>query len=150
MLTIRAAQFAALTQSFEAHTEARALRHLRASIPDVCAGQSDEALRETVRRALQRARRHGFEAEYDLFRYLNVMLMFGPDFDVDPALPWAAATLEGTKLRDRPAVDCDREALTALGAAQDGADVVAKLPLRYADHGATVADRLREAKRSQC
>ena len=40
---------------------------------------------------------YGVESEYDVSRYLNLMVVFGDDFDTDPAHPWASdiLTLEG-------------------------------------------------------
>src|SRR3954447_10748607 len=74
-------------------TEDRALGHLRNCIPEVCAALSESELREVIRWGRRRSRRYGIEREVDFFRYLNLMFMFGFEFDMDPAYPWAARAL---------------------------------------------------------
>lgn len=94
MLTIRAGQMAALAElRTEVQTEDRALRHLRNCIPEVCAVLSESDLREIVRWGRRRSRQYGIERELDFFRYLNLMFMFGFQFDSAPRYPWASRIL---------------------------------------------------------
>ncbi len=93
MFTIRGAQMAALAVPGEVRTEDRALRHLRNCIPEVCAALSESALREIVLWGRRRSRQYGIEREVDFFRYLNLMFMFGYEFDTAPRFPWASRTL---------------------------------------------------------
>ena len=95
MLTIRAEQAALLIAAGERHTEARAMCHLKSCIAESCATMTEEDLLEIVRWGRRRSRRYGIEREYDFFRYLNLMFMFGLDFDTSPQCPWAARTLTG-------------------------------------------------------
>lgn len=93
MLTIRAAQMAVLAKVAESGLEDRAVSHLRSCIPEVCASMTEGELREVIRWGRKRARRYGIEREYDFFRYLNLMFMFGFEFDTDPQYSWGARVL---------------------------------------------------------
>ena len=93
MLTIRAAQLSALARAGDRATHQRAFAHLRNSIPEVCGQMSDEELGAVIAWGHRRARRHGFVGEHDFFRYLNLMFVFGFEFDQNPEHPWAAETL---------------------------------------------------------
>ena len=116
VLTIRAPQIAILARLTEAGSEDRALRHLRNWIPRVCATMSEDELRDIIKWGHARARSHGVRREVDRFRYLNMMFMFGFEFDTDPRYPWAAETLAADKpsrpkmdlLVDRAMLHCSR------------------------------------------
>lgn len=92
--------------------------------PAHAAGLGPDGLRAEVFDGIAKARRHGLEASRDLYRYLCLMARFGPDFDRDPALPWAALILASPVLgspTDRLRRLCD----TALACdAQTGRPVV--------------------------
>jgi hypothetical protein len=93
MFTIRANQMAVLAVAGEVRTEARAIRHLRNCIPEVCATLSESELRDIVLWGRKRSRGYGIDREFDFFRYLNLMFMFGFEFDTAPRYPWASRTL---------------------------------------------------------
>lgn len=97
MLTIRADQMAILAESGEAEMEDRAGAHLKSCIPDA-ALLSDDELRDIIRWGRRRSRVYGIEREYDFFRYLNLMFMFGLVFDTNPKYPWAKQSLSGKGL----------------------------------------------------
>lgn len=94
MLTIRAEQMEVLGRQSAAGMEDRALRHLTGCIPEVCAGLPDDQLRGIIQWGRRRSMSYGIDRELDFFRYLNLMFMFGYEFDLDPRYPWAARTLE--------------------------------------------------------
>ena len=54
---------------------------------------SESELREIVLWGRRRSRGYGIEREFDFFRYLNVMFMFGFEFDTAPRYPWASRAL---------------------------------------------------------
>ena len=93
VFSIRSDQMSALAVLGEVRTESRALRHLRNCIPEVCAALSESELREIVLWGRRRSRRYGIEREFDFFRYLNLMFMFGFEFDTSPRYPWASRAL---------------------------------------------------------
>lgn len=96
MLTLRLAQLSALSVISEAGAEDRAIRHLRNCIPEACDAMSEDELRETVAWGRKRSRHYGIDRESDFFRYLNLMFMFGFEFDTSPRYPWAARALNGS------------------------------------------------------
>jgi hypothetical protein len=104
MLTIRANQMTILAASCEAQLEDRARAHLKSCIPDSCALLGDNELRDIIRRGRRRSRSYGIEREYDFFRYLNLMFMFGLQFDNDERYPWAKRSLTG---KGRPSARMD-------------------------------------------
>jgi hypothetical protein len=67
------------------------LHHLRDVAPDGCAEMSPEQMRSIADYCLERCEHHGIKREYDILRYLNLMLVFGFNFDTEQA--WAAAPL---------------------------------------------------------
>lgn len=57
------------------------------------AALGDPQLRRVVDRALARAHLHGFTSERNICLYLDLMLLYGADVDVDPQFPWFAEIL---------------------------------------------------------
>lgn len=92
-LIIRDSQMAVLGRANDVETEDRAVGHLQHCIPGVCASLGEPALREVIRWGRKRARRYEIENEADFFRYLNLMFMFGFEFDTNPEYPWASRSL---------------------------------------------------------
>jgi len=64
-------------------------RHL----PTRSARVGEDALRALIRDGVQRANGHGFTIEYDVSRYIILMLMLGRGFDEDDKIPWAREML---------------------------------------------------------
>lgn len=96
--------------------EARAIAHLRRCFPEVVGEASDEQMRELVAFGIERARSYGIDIERDVLRYIDLMCMFGVDFDRDPAHPWAARVLndpgtEGSTLRTNTLMAAAKESL---------------------------------------
>jgi hypothetical protein len=57
------------------------------------AALGDVQLRRVVDRAIARANLHGFTSERNICLYLDLMLLYGADVDVDPQYPWFAEIL---------------------------------------------------------
>jgi hypothetical protein len=71
----------------------RLLDHLQVSFPRHRSVATEEDLRNTIRLGLDRARGYGITYQRGVCRYVELMLMLGSGFDVDPQLPWAARIL---------------------------------------------------------
>jgi hypothetical protein len=93
MLTIRREQIRALAEPGVEDFLRRAAAHLREYFGADCTALGEVALRDAIRHGYQRASGYGLETERDLLRYLTLMFVFGRDFDVDPAFPWAREVL---------------------------------------------------------
>ena len=93
MLTIRNAQMAAFAESLRNQFERRMETHLRSRFPERAAAYSSANLTGLVRGGIKQAAHYGIELEPDIRRYLELSLEYGPEFDRDPKLPWAAEIL---------------------------------------------------------
>ncbi|MCA9710230.1 MAG: hypothetical protein KDK70_30600 [Myxococcales bacterium] len=98
MLSLREPQVQALAEPRRSDLEGRLARHARDCFPAAQA-LGPAALREVVRYGVDRALDHGIDTERGVCRYLNLMFVFGRDFDQDPRLPWAEQILSGARLR---------------------------------------------------
>jgi hypothetical protein len=88
MLSIRADQMRVLARHSLVN---RLFQHARDVAPDVCAEMSAGHLRSVVDYCLERCDHYAITRDYDVLRYLNLMLVFGFTFDKEE--PWAAAPL---------------------------------------------------------
>ncbi len=88
---------AAAVRQFENEVLASAHR----LVPAHAAFVGDERLREVARLGLQRAERYGFTNRGPARFYVDLMLLFGSDFDTDPQFPWAAQALTDTAASDQ-------------------------------------------------
>jgi|ERR1019366_2191180 hypothetical protein len=94
MLTIRKEQMAVFSQEEARKFEERMLVHLRKFFPKECEAGGAAQLRETVKHGLKRAGSYGITAERDVCKYIDLMIVFGCDFDMDKQYPWAGEILE--------------------------------------------------------
>ena len=90
MLVIRNEQMVVFRGIAEAEFCERAANYLRQIIPEVCAAMTPEQVLESVRFALARCRSLGSDREVDVLQYLNLMYVFGFQFE---QLPWATRIL---------------------------------------------------------
>ena len=88
MLLIRAEQMSILARDSLVN---QLIAHARDAAPEVCADMSAGHLRSVVDYCLEQCAHYGIARDYDILRYLNLMLVFGFTFDKDE--PWAAAPL---------------------------------------------------------
>ena len=93
MLTIRREQLRVLGEVMQRRFEERMLAHLRAEFPAVTRGQTDDDLLALVRRGVASAEPYGVRTEVDVQRYLEYMMIYGPDFDTNPRSAWAGDIL---------------------------------------------------------
>lgn len=106
-LRIRKDQQAALARDRERAYIDRTARRLRESFPAEVErrGLDDGALRALAGRGVDEGRRHGVVNEGDVDRYVEALLLLGPEFASDPALPWAAAILRAPDLDGEAKMD---------------------------------------------
>ncbi|MEK7404893.1 MAG: hypothetical protein AAB225_07270 [Acidobacteriota bacterium] len=105
MLVIRPQQMEALRRAMERQFENRALAHLRLYLPDECEALGETGVRATIRYAMHQARQYGFEEEYDILRYLNLMYALGFEFDADRRYTWAREILGLRHMQPRARMD---------------------------------------------
>lgn len=98
MLTIRKEQLAVFREPAINDYMKRTVIHLNERFPEKCEALGEAKVQETVKYGIQRSASYGITTEGDVRRYIDLMLMFGPDFDQNPGLPWAASILNNKAL----------------------------------------------------
>ena len=106
MLTIRREQMEALGRYSLDQFEAAMIRHLRTRFPAQTETRIDSDLREMIKNGIGRAAVYDITLENDVKRYLEYMVLYGPEFDQTPQTAWAgdilrADDLDGTEKIDR-------------------------------------------------
>jgi hypothetical protein len=96
MLVLREEQIAIMARAVRARFADEAYEHLLRYFPDRCAALGKEAAIDEIRQGLKRARGYGFQSEYDLLRYLNLLFEFGEGFEQSQANAWALPYLDPT------------------------------------------------------
>jgi hypothetical protein len=89
-----------LNEHEAAKFEDRMVEHLRENFPEECEEMGEEDVREAVRHGVERAGEYGMELEQDVCNYINVMFVYGRDFDTDAELPWAGQILNDPSRED--------------------------------------------------
>jgi hypothetical protein len=93
MLIIREEQLAVLNRVQTNKFEDAMLAHLKKFFPKK-AKAGEPKLKEAIQHGIKQAGAHGIVSERDVCKYIDLMMVFGKDFDADEKLPWAAEILE--------------------------------------------------------
>jgi len=97
MLAIRKEQIDVLSQVEVRAVENRTLDHIRKTYAKEFNTLGDEKTREVIQYGVKRAATHRFKGNPDVLKYIEVMVLFGRDFDTDLQLPWAGEILRKPK-----------------------------------------------------
>jgi len=100
MLTIRKEQLAVFGPLGKNAFENRMIAHLKNVFPDKSEVLGEPKLRETIQYGTQRAAAYRIISERDVCKYIDLMILYGRDFDKDPNLPWAQSVLQNQALRN--------------------------------------------------
>jgi len=125
MLLIRKEQLQVLAASRRKDFESRLISHLRKWFPDQTAQLGETGLRTWISHGHQRAAEYGFASERDICKYLDLMLVFGRDFDTDPKYAWASLFLSGKSLHT-PSVRMNRLIAAALRQSGGGSSTASR------------------------
>jgi len=87
--------------------EDRVVDHLKRASPQQCSALGDEKLRVTIYYGSQRATDYRIVAERDVCKYIDLIVLYGRDFDKDPNLPWAQSVLQNQAIKN-PSRKVDR------------------------------------------
>ena len=107
MLTIRKEQLAAFGPLGQKALEDRVVAHLKRVFPVQSEALGEPKVRETIQYGTQRAAAYRIVSERDVCKYIDLMIVYGRDFDKDPAHPWAQSVLQNQALRN-PSTKVDR------------------------------------------
>ena len=100
MLRIAKRQMGVFQKYAVTQFEDRMATHLNKFFPDICKTLGDGPLREAIQYGMRRAKFYHISSERDVCKYIDLMFAYGPDFDKDPALPWAAGILKDDTISD--------------------------------------------------
>jgi hypothetical protein len=98
VLIIRKEQMSILREYMLKKFEDRVLKHLNARFPYEYNMLGEERVRETIRDGIERSKDYGVINEYDVRRYLEWMIILGPEFDKDSKTAWAGEILRSKKM----------------------------------------------------
>jgi hypothetical protein len=87
MLIIRKEQMKAFENDALRRFEGEMLLHSKEFTPRLCKVLGDEQLRVAVRQAMERADSYGFTNRGPIRLYIELMFLYGSDFDTDPQYP---------------------------------------------------------------
>jgi hypothetical protein len=93
MLTIRAEQMKKFSEVAVKRFEDMMVVHLDKFFPGSFKATGEPKVRELIRYGIKRAASYKIQAERDVSRYIDLMMVLGADFDSDRRLPWAGEIL---------------------------------------------------------
>lgn len=105
MLVIRQAQMKVLEAAQRKRAELRMALRLRAAFPEKTEPKTDDDLAAIVRLGVERAAMYRIIRESAVCRYLQLMVMLSPYFDIDPATAAWARPILTSKLDDEDKLD---------------------------------------------
>jgi hypothetical protein len=105
MLVIRDEQMEALRQYMLRSFQNRMVSHLRTDFPEETSEMSDEELQTLVQTGMDKAESYGIVYEDDIQRFLDYMLIHGPDFDQDDSHPEVQAILRDEEMDGEEKMD---------------------------------------------
>ena len=99
MLKIRPEQFAVFQKASSESFQDRMVSHIKQFFPQSMEQLGEPAIRDLIHYGIQRSATYQFRLEPDVCNYIDFMVVFGRDFDRDPALPWASSILNNPSLQ---------------------------------------------------
>ena len=78
--------------------------HLQECFPEACEELGELETRELVRYGIDLADSYGIDREVCVREFIEMMFLFGVEFDRDPDLPWASEILMDLSIQDQGAL----------------------------------------------
>jgi hypothetical protein len=100
MLTIRKEQMAVFGPLGKKAFENRVVVHIKKVFPEQSQSLGEPKLRETIEYGTQRAAAYRIISERDVCKYIDLMILYGRDFDKNPNHPWAQSVLQNQNIRN--------------------------------------------------
>ena len=97
---VRPEQFQALGEASRQDFEEQMLRHLIKLFPEPCRRLGEDGTRGLIRHGVARAATQELAREAELCKFIELMFMFGRDFDQDPKLPWVSTIFLDSSITD--------------------------------------------------
>jgi hypothetical protein len=99
-MRIRKVQIDALGRAAWQSFEDDLVRHAQSFAPRHARVIGEEAVRSVVRVGVARAAGRGFTQRGPVQLFIDLMFMFGSEFDTDPGLPWAGSCIDDPAVTD--------------------------------------------------
>jgi hypothetical protein len=96
-MLIRRSQMDTFSNAAASRFAEKMIVHLRKCFPSRCEALSDNQIHEMIGFGIQRSSSYGITAERDVCKYIDVMMVFGQDFDQNQAIPWAQQILNDSQ-----------------------------------------------------
>ena len=93
MLRIRKEQNEALAKASLEGFRDRLATHIKKCWPERATQMGQTETYQAIQKGFDKSDEYGFETEYDVARYIDLMYLLSFDFDTDPRYPWASAIL---------------------------------------------------------
>jgi hypothetical protein len=113
--TIRQAQMDVFSQVEVQKFEDWMVAHLNKFFPGECNSLGETQLRELIGHGIRRAANHGITTERDVCKFIDLMIVFGRDFDRDGHNAWAREILDREKEPNTKVQALHTAAITYLG-----------------------------------
>jgi hypothetical protein len=97
VFVIRREQMDALSKSMEQNFEKRMVNHISEFFPDQVGKLGNTGVLKTIRYGIRKAASYGIDKECDVCKYIDLMIVFGRDFDANPAYEEAKRVLTSPK-----------------------------------------------------
>lgn len=97
-MRIRDQQIDEFSRSRQEAYEDSLASHIREFFPEQFRAAGEADIRETIRYGIGRAAAHGIVTERDVCKYIDLMIVFGRDFDQEHS--WAQETLSDQEMPD--------------------------------------------------
>jgi hypothetical protein len=88
MITIRNEQKDALRMPLIIKQIRGLVEHVKTNFPDETAGETDDELFDRIKETLERAEKYDIRAERDVYKYINISMIYGADFDEKEETAW--------------------------------------------------------------
>ena len=67
--------------------------HIKKHFPRATAEKTDDELYDRIKKTVKGAEKYGIKAERDVFKYINISMLYGVDFDERPETAWTVKYL---------------------------------------------------------
>ena len=101
MLTIREEQMEVFEEVALQKFEDDMVAHVKVFAPKRSASLADDVIREVVQMGIERAKEYGLTNRGPVRFFIEMVFMFGSEFDTDPQYPWAGAVLNDAQTPDQ-------------------------------------------------
>lgn len=94
MLVIRRQQMEKLSQYMIEQFKDRMVTHLQSTFPDQTREMEERNLRDVIQAGIKKAESYKVVIEDDVQLFLECMITYGADFDINPETAWAGEILQ--------------------------------------------------------